>query len=295
MMRHTCVIYHANCVDGFTAAWVAWKNGLKTEEGPVTYISANYGDPVPMMEEDSDVYILDFSYPGAQLEAIQDRSRSLIVLDHHKTAEADLRDFQARALDVIEFDMGKSGAMLAWEYFFPNQSTPLLVEYVQDRDLWKFIQPDSKAVNANIRSWPFDFESYTSIHTALEHNFGGFALEGQAILRMNAKLVDDMVQRPTIVAAKDSGQRFLAVNASVLFSEAADELLKRNPSEKVAGYWFDRGDGKRQWGLRSTPDYDCSVLAKALGGGGRAQASGFTEDGAWQKVIRIGKAEDAGK
>jgi len=292
MKRHTYVIYHANCVDGFTAAWVAW-NSLKTEDGPATYIPANYGNPVPMMEEDSNVYILDFSYPRAQLEAIQDWSHSLIVLDHHKTAEADLRDFQARALDVIEFDMGKSGAMLAWEYFFPDQSTPLLVEYVQDRDLWKFIQPDSKAVNANIRSWPFDFQCYTTIHTAMEHNFGGFALEGQAILRMNAKLVDDMVQSPTVVQARE--ECFLAVNASVLFSEAADELLKRNPSKKLAGYWFDRGDGKRQWGLRSRSDYDCSVLAKKLGGGGHAQASGFTEDGAWQKVIRIGKAEDASK
>jgi hypothetical protein len=74
-------------------------------------------------------------------------------------------------------------------------------------------------------------------------------------------------------------QYFVPVaNATVFYSEVGEELLKRHPASPFAGYYMDRGDGQRQWGLRSRPSFDCSVIAKALGGGGHKQASGFVQD-----------------
>ena len=66
------------------------------------------------------------------------------------------------------------------------------------------------------------------------------------------------------------------VNASIHMSEVPEELLKRNPHVRFAAYYFDRADGKRQWGLRSVGDFDVSEVAKTLGGGGHKNAAGFT-------------------
>jgi len=86
------VIYHGNCYDGLTAAWAAWRKfGANAD-----YQAALYGEPLPSAAWDRPLYILDFSYPRAELEArALDPSHvlnltALRVLDHHKTAEADL-------------------------------------------------------------------------------------------------------------------------------------------------------------------------------------------------------------
>ena len=59
------------------------------------------------------------------------------------------------------FDMGRSGAVLAWDYFFGGPSTgrprPWIVEYVQDRDLWAWKLPRSKEVSAYLRSLEANF------------------------------------------------------------------------------------------------------------------------------------------
>ena len=59
------------------------------------------------------VFIVDFSYPRTILEEMEESAESLVVIDHHKTAEEDLR-----GLDYCHFDMTHSGAYLAWEYLF---------------------------------------------------------------------------------------------------------------------------------------------------------------------------------
>lgn len=66
-------------------------------------------------------------------------------------------------------------------------------------------------------------------------------------------------------------------NATVFFSEVGERLLEMHPQAPFSAYYMDRNDGKRQWGLRSRPDFDCSVIAKAMGGGGHKCAAGFVE------------------
>ena len=54
----TAVIYHASCPDGFGAAWAAHRVlGERAQ-----YLPMNHGDPIPQMDDDARVYILDFSF-----------------------------------------------------------------------------------------------------------------------------------------------------------------------------------------------------------------------------------------
>ena len=67
--RRTLVLYHANCNDGFGAAWAAYTH---PDLGPeAEYVPVQYGDTPPDVTE-AMVYILDFSFPPS--EARRDHS-----------------------------------------------------------------------------------------------------------------------------------------------------------------------------------------------------------------------------
>lgn len=266
-MKAPIVIYHANCWDGFCAAWIADRALGDVEYGRPEMFPAYYGASPPDVTG-RDVYILDFSYPRAVMLDVIGRADRVVVLDHHKTAEAELSGIEGA---VITFDMQKSGARLTWEFFSGDAPAPWLVDYTEDRDLWRHALPNSQEVNAALRSYPLDFDLWT-------RNFSGagpaplsLVQEGAAIRRAEKAIVDSHVRNAREVEM--DGYRILSVNATVLFSEIAGELAKARP---FGACYFDRQDGKRQWSLRSTADgVDVSAIAKAHGGGGHRQAAGY--------------------
>jgi hypothetical protein len=118
-MQKPLVIYHGKCPDGMTAAWA-----VRKALGEGDYVPANHGDAPPDVAG-RDVVIVDFSYRRAIMEAMFAEAKSLLVLDHHKSAEAELAD-----LPFATFDMGRSGAGMAWDWFHPGQPRPALVNLV---------------------------------------------------------------------------------------------------------------------------------------------------------------------
>lgn len=272
------VIYHANCWDGFCAAWVA-----KRALGECDFHPAYYGQSPPDVR-DRIVYILDFSYPRDVMERMLTVARRTVVLDHHKTAQASLDGLHQpeAGIDVI-FDMNKSGGRLAWLWFTtmgydmhsPNAPrAPWLVDYTEDRDLWLHALPESENINAALRSYPLDFDLWDRFGAAKDVVRGTFLVqEGKAIRRAERQIVDTHVRNAC--ERTIAGYSVLAVNATVLFSEIAGELAKGRP---FGACYFDRSDGKRQWSLRSdNQGLDVSVIAKSFGGGGHARAAGFEE------------------
>lgn len=262
----THIIYHGNCYDGFGAAWAAWKvHGLNA-----IYHPAKYGEEPPALDKDANVVIVDFSYPRAKLEAFAATVNSLRVLDHHKTAEEDLRGFPGAV-----FDMNHSGAYLSWIFFHPQAEIPRLIRYVEDRDLWRFQLQDSKAISAWLQSHGYDFEVWSKLAEALDQDYLRCAAEGGAILRAKEQMVKQMADNA--VVRDVGGYQVPVANATCYFSEVGEELCVRNPDAAFAAYYLDRKDGKRQWGLRSRNGFDVSVVAKQMGGGGHKAAAGFVE------------------
>jgi uncharacterized protein len=277
------VLYHANCPDGFCSAWVAY---LKFRD-EADYLPVQYGQPPPDVSGRG-VYILDFSYKRPVMREILSRAHKVVVQDHHKTAEAELAgivdEFISRPdlianppgseLPVIHFDMSKSGGRLSWEYFFPGEPAPWLVNYTEDRDLWKWALPNSKEVNAAIASHPHDFDLWD--RWDMRANGGNatptlLAEEGRAILRYQAQQVEHICANAREMRL--DGHDILAVNTSVLFSEVAGKLAEGKP---FGAAWFVRQDGKQQWSLRSRDGgVDVSEVAKRRGGGGHHNAAGF--------------------
>ena len=276
-MTKPLVIYHANCWDGFCAAWVA-RGAL----GDIEAVPAHYGTEPPDCDG-RHVYILDFSYPRDVMLRLFRMAAATVVLDHHKTAQSALDGIvdeymssplylaNPSDLPTIVFDMEKSGARLAWEYFYPRaDGCPELVAYTEDRDLWRHALPFSQEINAALRSYPLDFELWSEFH---QRGLEPFIAEGEAIRRREQQIVNDHVRNARDVEM--DGHCVSVVNATVLFSEIAGELAKGRP---FGACYFDRKDGKRQWSLRSDEQgVDVSALAKARGGGGHVRAAGYEE------------------
>lgn len=145
------VIYHSPCLDGFTAAWSCWLKNPDWE-----YYPGVHGEAPPDVSG-RQVFLLDFSYKFPVMEKLLKAADWVVVLDHHKTAEADLTPLLESGRLGGKFDMKHSGAYLAWEYFHPEEPVPYFVKLVEDRDLWKFDLPHSRELNSLFFSYDYDF------------------------------------------------------------------------------------------------------------------------------------------
>ena len=260
------VLYHAGCDDGFGAAYAIWlKHGYQAE-----YIPVQYGQPFPEVSPDETVYVVDFSYSRDILQRVADRCK-LVVLDHHKTAMDDLAD-----LPFAHFDMNKSGAVLAWEYFHPNEPLPLLLSYVQDYDLWNKELPHTDENKAWRSSFPPTFCSWQEMALIVSRN-DNWKTEGKAILRSQKMQMQRSLSQAFEVTIEP--HLVLAVNETQYSSEVAGELAK-DTRYPFGACFFVRGDGLKIWSLRSDRslgDFDVSAVAKMRGGGGHRNAAGFKE------------------
>lgn len=264
----TYVLYHANCPDGFGAAYAAWK-ALGFEN--VEYLPCAYGKPLPAIDAGSRVFIVDFSFSRPDLLALREQVCELLVLDHHKTAQAALE-----GLDFARFDMAKSGAVLTWEHFFPSEPVPELLLYVQDRDLWQWQLPDSQVINLALWKGTLrKFEKWRELHEEW-HTYGRNMLidAGKTLAFADSQTIALLCKHPQWQHI--GAWSVPTINSPVLQSEIGHELLQQHATAPFAAVWCQDGEGQRIYSLRARPDdFDVSVVAKAFGGGGHAAAAGF--------------------
>lgn len=284
MSDSTIVLYHAACADGFGAAWSAH---TVLGHGPdVVYVPVQYGQPYPP-EIDGGVarlFILDFSYPRATMERLAGCAGEIVCLDHHKTAQAELA-----GLPYAKFDMDKSGAVLAWEHFRPGEPVPLLLRYVQDRDLWQWILYRSRDFSAALGVEPRDFVRWDELAATFERqahyfrqeedgiaSFTYYFLEsGRAILAAQQAHVESLASHAVLTPI---GPHMVpAVNCPIFQSELGEELCRRHEGSPFAAIFFLKDQETEIWSLRSIGDFDVSAVAKSLGGGGHRNAAGFVK------------------
>ena len=248
------VLYHAECTDGFGAAWAIWKRFPNARFMPV-----KHGNPPPSDLKDHRVVIVDFTYARPILETMATETKELLVLDHHITAERALE-----GLPYAYFDQAKSGAVLSWEWAH-GSAAPWLLQYIQDKDLWTWALPGSREINAALASYPFDFNLWDRFsQPAMEQ-------EGRAILRYEHELVGKLVAQAVMV--KFQGVVVPSVQSAILTSQIGERLSPHHPFCLI---WHDR-DGRRYFSMRSRAGgTDVGAIAVSFGGGGHAHAAGFS-------------------
>ncbi len=262
------VLFHSNCHDGFAAALCAWRKfGSEAK-----YIPVRHQEPIPESINFGDVvYILDFSYPRAELEEIMAMAKEVTVLDHHKTAQE-----QLLGLSNAIFNLNKSGAELAWSYWNPDTPCPDLIRYVGDRDLWKKELPYSERVHLALRSFPLDFFVWNELLKM--NNYVEFMkIIGKSLLEKRNSEIEEILLTAEI-------KEFLGYKVTVLntdhwdlISDACNQLCEEHPECDFSLNYFPSTKDPNQirFSLRSVGDFDVSALAVKYGGGGHLNAAGF--------------------
>lgn len=283
--KRNLVLYHADCNDGFGAALVA---SMALGEADTSLVPVRYNRPPPfeLLDSATDVYVLDFSYPDAiLLEMLYVHNvNKLVVLDHHEPAFETMKIVHEMWRVNHEGICGtlhmrlygqKSGAGLAWEYFFPTRPLPMLVRHVQDRDLWLFEYENTKKFMANLQSYPKHLNLWRDIFYQCESPSGYelFVAEGEGQLRQFNNYIEDLINKPLIVGNID-GFRVAAVACEAAFaSELGNRLCEKYDAAIMYGY--NPMTEKYMLSLRSRGVADVAHIArKHFNGNGHVKASG---------------------
>lgn len=263
-MSNVVCIYHAFCADGFGAAYAVWK-ALGDD---VEYIPASYGQEPPDVTGKF-VIMVDFSYKRPVLLEMAAQADNILIIDHHDSAEKELVDLPDNVRTV--FDMSKSGAVLAWEFFHSSWTVPYLLLLVQDRDLWQWKLPETKEVSAALFASEWTFEAWD-----------GYVTRWDALRDGGAMLVQK--QEKDVQAICDANEHWVDVCGYVvpavncLWMHASDvghEMCNRHPEgAPFSVSWFFNGD-KVKVSLRSNGKINCGDIASQYGGGGHPTAAGF--------------------
>jgi oligoribonuclease NrnB/cAMP/cGMP phosphodiesterase (DHH superfamily) len=263
-MNKTLCIYHSKCADGFTAAW-AVRRALG-EENVDFYAGVHQRTPPDV--KGRDVVIVDFSYKRPVIELMIKDANTVTILDHHKSAIEDLQDLRADNLFTV-FDTTRSGAMITWDYYFPASEPPMLIQMVQDRDLWQFKIDGTREVAAAVFAHEYTFENWD---TLMNSDVSDLIKAGTAIEKKHFKDINELLEitnRRMVIG----GVNVPVANLPYTMSSDAGHIMAKG--EQFAACYYDKPTG-RNFSLRSNDEgMDVSIIAAIYGGGGHRNAAGF--------------------
>jgi hypothetical protein len=252
------VIYHDDCVDGFTAAWAATRPAAWTW---ATLHPASYGDPEPpdSLVAGRDVLVVDFSYSRSVLERLARAAHRLWVFDHHATACDALG-----GLPYVTFDLARSGAGLVWDEWVGGPR-PWLVDYVEDRDIWRKALPDTDAVAAWLAQVDRTMLMWDRLGST--HSPQTAVQEGRRVLASRDRYIDSVAPQAQVIPG-----RLALVNAPAwAVSDLLERLCERH-HVPLAVAWHVEQDGRVRCSARGT---GARELAERFGGGGHPRAAGW--------------------
>lgn len=272
------IVYHDGCSDGFAAAYVAWTY-LSQMNMECRLVPAVHNAPLKLNFTGHDVYFVDFCPKREELISINNVANKVVVLDHHKTTLDLCGD-----LDFVKLDMNKSGAGMAWSYFFPQKELPKALAAIQDCDLWKFDLKDTKEFMAFFATID---TSYSNIQNAFNDfknllTDDAFAVSiklGTAIKLSTDAVIQKLGKRSS--KRKLFGKDCLVLNSITMQSSIGNYMCEVMRAEVGCVWYFDHESKSFRVSLRSLQgtDNDVEEIARAFGGGGHKHAAGLQFNG----------------
>ena len=280
-MPTATVIYHGNCPDGFTAAWLMYKC-IGDWYLKVDLVPASYQTPPPD-EVGTDVFLVDFCYEPEYLRDLAKRSHNLTILDHHETASewvhevwpdlvfSEWDDELHQVLDAKVLDQNHSGAMLA--QLWTGSNVPF-VRHVEDRDLWRHQFKETEQVVQAMLSYDYTLENWDKL---VAMGIWELRSQGESIVRYRDRLIAQVVDEAYQTDLLGHEGIWVAGCPYTIGSDVAGILAERHDPERFAATYVDKPNGIRKWGARSVNPTGMNVaaLAKPLGGGGHPHAAGW--------------------
>lgn len=273
------VIYHGGCTDGFTSALCAYKyfNLNNNNNKPLPIFHPGKFGILPGQDEIKDkcVLICDFSYKKDLLQKLKSMVKKLLILDHHISAEKDLKELPD---ENKVFRMDHSGAYITWRYFFRDQPVPKGILYVEDNDIWKKAMPNTREFTAFTSSLPFTFEAYEKL---LDEDYINNEVipQGIGMVLQNNSIINKAIKyaAPKFLQIGNKYYFVTHLNSSELKSELGNRVFSEYPNINFsATYSHNDYNNSTSFSLRSlNTATDVSEIATEFNGGGHRNASGI--------------------
>lgn len=312
-MEFDIVISHKGCPDGLSAVWCYYHylRSIASKFVP-SYYEMQPGEYLDLDYTNKKVLLLDICFKLEDLVRTSKLAENITVLDHHKSNY--YPDLNISNITFV-FDMGRSGAQISWDFFFPTQkdNRPWFIDMIADRDLWKWELVDSEEITTGMYfNGLYKNEGFDKLLLYVDSDIRKLKLEGRTIMKMNKSKVEYLAKQALLVTFDEyhlykilrklpnSNQQKLVefskykvyiVNAEhSIASELGNMLSKKTECDFAIVYRYDLMTN--QWFLscrKSKENIDLSVLTKKFGGGGHPAASGFSlpNIGDFKKYFRL--------
>ena len=257
----TLILYHADCPDGFGAAWSYWKKlGDRAR-----YVPYHYNQKTLPNLIGEDVLMVDVSDTPERLDLLRAKTNSFRLIDHHETAAEALRD-----QPYAHFDVSHSGAWLAWKDAHGEVPPPRLLRMIEARDLLTWTEPHAREALFVLDSLPRDFRVWDEFHHRLQNDLLGVVDEGRPMAKQYDRFIDRLVEQAASVTL--AGVPGLLTNAPHVF--ANDVGARLHVDQALAMSWYLDHAGVAHLSFRAERGvFNIIPLAEALHGGG-SQSSG---------------------
>lgn len=288
------VLYHKDCPDGIGSAWAIYHDN-KINNRKIEYHGVEYNKKLNINITNKNVIIVDFSYNLKDLGEICKEASYVTILDHHKTAYKELNSIITnsklqKSFTNLEFyiDMNRSGAQITWDTMFKNDR-PYFIDYIGDRDLWKFELPHSKEFNtALFHTGLLTFEGLDKLY---ENNLSKTLIkQGKVILSVHNNIIDRVAESSVLVLFNNYRVRVPTITFDMnLRSDVGHRLCQFDDCDFSATWEYLFTEKKWKISLRSLNECNIELdkIANKYGGGGHMNASGFKYDGKIYHLFRI--------
>ena len=259
---------HSVDADGWACAAI-----IKKKYPDCEMFGINHGEKFPWNDIviGETVIMADFSLPMADMVKLKDRC-NLIVIDHHQSF-IDACDEQGEIFQGVQLS-GVGACVLAWNYLFTGTDVPYAVELISDWDVWQFKHDATKPFQYALRVedtspespiWDrlLSDDSDKLIHSMLS--------KGLAIMEYSKQ--EAIIQCQAAFETELEGLKCIAINKLFSGSNLFDSVWDPEKYDAMISFgWY---LGRWKVSLRSEA-VDVSKIAVKYGGGGHAQACGFS-------------------
>lgn len=137
------IIYHKNCLDGFTGFMLFTQTNMYSKNS-IVYPDIPAAKVIPPNIKNKDIIIIDVAYSKDILENIFKLANKVLFIDHHISIKEYIYELGKKYNKAIFFNEKYSACGLVWKFFFPKKKFPKFVEFIQDNDIGEWKLKDTK-------------------------------------------------------------------------------------------------------------------------------------------------------
>jgi len=273
MKEKVICVYHKNCTDGTTAAAVLLKKFPDCKLFPFEhkYKEEDLKALLDEIDQNTIVYISDFSFPEKDSEKIIKKAKKVVNIDHHIGTYETLRKLASKYNNFeFVFDNNMSGASLTYKYFF-GEPIPKLIKLVEDKDIWKWeFKDETKDANSFLMLFTNKPEK---IKELIDRELSDLLEKGKVISEYTDYLINFFVEKAKPTVIKIDEYKVKAFNTGLFQSEIGN-ILSQKYGEAVALFNINGDFVKISFRSNEGQSPTALELAKRLGGGGHKHAAG---------------------